>query len=87
MTEYVICALTKVSSEEIMIKIRLRELLTEHGMTQFELAESTGIRPSTICDMCNNNCTFLKIQNIDSICKRLGCKIEDLIIIIPCVKE
>lgn len=50
MTEYVICTLTKVSSEEIMIKIRLRELLTEHGMTQSELAESTGIRPSTICD-------------------------------------
>lgn len=63
-----------------MVKLNLRELLRERGMTQSELAETTGIRPSTICDMCNNNCTFLKIENIDKICCKLDCKIDDLII-------
>lgn len=62
-----------------MVKLNLLELLKEHNMTQSELAEATGIRPSTICDMCNNNCSFLKIENIDKICNKLNCSIGDLI--------
>lgn len=62
-----------------MVKLNLLELLREHNMTQSELAEATGIRPSTICDMCNNNCSFLKIENIDKICNKLNCSIVDLI--------
>lgn len=62
-----------------MIKINLRKLLSERHMTQSELAELTGIRPSTICDICNNTCSFLKINNIDKICTVLGCEVQDLI--------
>lgn len=45
-----------------MIKMNLLELLKERGMTQSELAVSTGIRPSTVSDMCCNNCRFLKLR-------------------------
>ncbi len=62
-----------------MIKINLRKLLSERHMTQAELAELTGIRPSTICDICNNTCSFLKVNNIDKICTVLGCKVQELI--------
>ncbi|MBQ7784185.1 MAG: helix-turn-helix transcriptional regulator [Oscillospiraceae bacterium] len=62
-----------------MIKLRLYELLTERKMTQTELSRLTGIRPSTICDIYNNNCCFLKLDNIDKICKVLCCDICDLI--------
>lgn len=62
-----------------MIKLNLSELLKERNMTQAELAEITGIRPSTICEIYNNNCIFLKIENIDKICCKLNCNIEDLI--------
>lgn len=65
-----------------MIMIKLSELLSERGMTQSELAQLTGIRPSTICDIYNNNCTFLKLDNIDKICSVLKCDIPDLM----CVK-
>ena len=51
-----------------MFKIELLEKLKETGMTQSELAGRTGIRPSTICDMFNNNCSFLKLENIGRIC-------------------
>lgn len=64
-----------------MIKIRLKKLLADRGMTQSELASLTGIRPSTICDICNNTCSFLKLENIDKICSALGCGISDLILI------
>ncbi len=66
-----------------MIKLNLLELLKERGMTQAEFADIIGIRPSTVCDICNNNCSFLKIENIDRICNKLNCKIEDFIIIVP----
>ena len=63
-----------------MINTNLRKLLSERHMTQSELAGLTGIRPSTICSIYNNSCTFLKLEHIDKICSALGCKVQDLII-------
>ncbi len=62
-----------------MIKISLKKLLADRSMTQSEFAALTGIRPSTICDICNNTCTFLKLENIDKICLAFGCEISDLL--------
>ncbi len=62
-----------------MIKINLRKLLSDRGMTQAELASRTGIRPSTICAICSNSCTFLKLEHINNICSVLGCGIDELI--------
>lgn len=70
-----------------MVKINLRRLLAEKSMTQSELAALTGIRPSTICDICNNTCSFLKIDNIDKICGVLGCDIQELISVFPQSKD
>lgn len=64
-----------------MIRMNLRKLLSERNMTQAELAERTGIRPSTICDICNNTCSFLKVENIEKICTVLGCQVHELIIL------
>lgn len=63
------------------MKIRLSELLESKKMTQAELSRLTHIRPSTICDLYNNNCSFIKLEHIDRICKALSCGIEDLIIL------
>lgn len=68
-----------------MVKINLRKLLTDRRMTQSELADRTGIRPSTICDICNNTCSFLKIDNIDKICEALECSIQELISVFPSI--
>lgn len=62
-----------------MIKINLRKLLSDRGMTQSELASRTGIRPSTICAVYNNSCAFLKLEHIDKICSALGCEIAEFI--------
>lgn len=63
------------------MKIRLSELLERERMTQAELARLTHIRPSTVCDMYNNNCSFIKLEHIQRICKVLDCGIEELIIL------
>lgn len=65
-----------------MIKIMLKKLLSDRGMTQAELASWTGIRPSTICAMCGNSCTFLKLEHIDKICSALECEVQELILLI-----
>jgi len=64
-----------------MFKLNLSKLLADRGMTQSELAHITGIRPSTICDIYNNNCTFIKLDNIDKICSALECDISELMCI------
>jgi len=62
-----------------MIIIRLRHILNSKGITQSELAKATRIRPSTICDLYNNNASFLKLNNLYKICNFLNCKVEELI--------
>lgn len=61
------------------MKIQLSELLERKRMTQAELARLTHIRPSTVCDMYNNNCSFIKLEHIERICKVLDCGVEELI--------
>ncbi len=61
------------------MKIRLSKLLNEAGMSQAELARITKIRPSTVCDMYNNNCAFVKLEYVEKICKTLGCRIDELL--------
>ncbi len=66
-----------------MVTIKLRELLERRGMTQAELARLTGIRPSTICDMCNNNADFLKVDYLNRILAVLNCGLNDVLEDIP----
>lgn len=70
-----------------MVKTNLKKLIGNRGITQSELAEMTGIRPSTISDLCNNNTRFLKTENIDKICTALSCGISDLITYTPTSKS
>ena len=61
-----------------MVIIKLKKLLYEKGISQSELEKATGIRPSTICDLYNQNAAFVKLENVYKICKVLNCKIDDL---------
>ena len=63
-----------------MIHIDLRSLLDRRNMTQAELAKLTGIRPSTICDLCNNNADFIKLDYLNRILKALKCGLNEVLI-------
>lgn len=62
-----------------MIYIKLRSLLERKNMTQSELARLTGIRPSTVSDLCNNNSDFIKIDFLNRILKALKCDLHDVL--------
>lgn len=66
-----------------MVKLNLQRILQDRNITQKELSRLTGIRPSTICDMCNNNADFIKLDNLDRICSVLGCGVEDVVSFVP----
>lgn len=63
-----------------MININLRPILERRNMTQAELAKLTGIRPSTICDLCNNNADFIKLDYLNRILMTLKCSLNDVLI-------
>jgi len=63
-----------------MIDIKLRSLLERRGMTQSELSKLTGIRPSTISDICNNNADFIKLDFLNRILEVLKCNLNDVLV-------
>ncbi|MDU1202531.1 MAG: helix-turn-helix transcriptional regulator [Clostridiales bacterium] len=66
-----------------MIKFTLKVQLAMKEMSQKELAEATGIRPSTISAICNNKIKHLPVEAIDKICNELECNPEDFIKYLP----
>lgn len=61
-----------------MIKCRLKVLLAENDMTQKELAEKTGIRVSSVSDMCQNKAKHIPITTLDILCDFFDCQPNDI---------
>ena len=66
-----------------MIKFRVRVQLAMKDMNQKELAELTGIRPSTISAICTGTVKHLPIDALDKICAVLECQPSDLMEYLP----
>ncbi len=66
-----------------MIKFRVRVQLALKELNQKELAEKTGIRPSTISAICTGTVKHLPIEALDKICAVLECQPSDLMEYIP----
>lgn len=66
-----------------MVKIHLSRLLGEKRWTQKDLADATGIRPSTINEWYHELVPSLNVDHIDKICEALDCTITDLLEYIP----
>ena len=62
-----------------MVKIHLSRLLGEKRWTQKDLADATGIRPSTINEWYHELVPRLNVDHIDKICEALDCTITDLL--------
>ncbi len=66
-----------------MIKFRTRVRLAMNDMNQKELAEMTGVRPSTISAMCTGAAKHIPVDVLDKICTALHCQPGDLLEHIP----
>ena len=52
--------------------VKIREILKEKGMTQKDLAEKTGIAPTTISFICRDATTTLNKEHLARIAEVLG---------------
>lgn len=58
------------------VRLRLKELLEERGMTQKRLAELSGIRESTISDIARGTRTVINVTHLAKIAEAL--QIQDI---------
>jgi putative transcriptional regulator len=62
------------------IRIRLKEILAEKGISQRELARKMGIRHPTINHLCSDNVDRVYIRTLEQICEALGITVDQLIV-------
>lgn len=55
-----------------MVRNRLKTLLELKGLTQKEFAEITGIRQSTISELCRNSKSVMNLEHLEIIMKALN---------------
>lgn len=62
-----------------MIRILLSQKLGALRMPQAELARMTGIRANTICDLYNELCDRISLEQLDLICEALHCDLSEIL--------
>ena len=60
------------------IKINISRMLGERKMNMRELSDKTGIRPSTISALYYEETKRIEIEQINALCKALGCGVGDI---------
>lgn len=62
------------------IRLRLKEILKERGMTQRELARLMNTRPNTISHLCSKGVNAVYFDTLEQLCKTLDVQLYDLIV-------
>jgi putative transcriptional regulator len=63
------------------IRVRLREILKEKGMTQMQLAEKTGIPQGTISRYYGDKIDRLDKNSLEKFCDALNVDLVDLLVL------
>lgn len=72
-----------------MIRFKIKEVISEREfqsgrrITQDEISQSTGIHRTTLSKISGQRGYNTTTDNIDKLCRFLGCKVEDLMQYIP----
>ncbi|WP_099190810.1 helix-turn-helix domain-containing protein [Tepidibacter mesophilus] len=62
------------------VKLRLKEILEEKGVSQRELARMMDTRPATISHLCSEKSKSVYYETLDQLCKTLDVHLHDLIV-------
>ena len=62
-----------------MIKIKLRELMWDKGITAIQIQHETGIHATTISRILHNKLTNIGLDTIEKLCDVLDCRIQELL--------
>lgn len=62
------------------VRLRLKEILEEQGISQRELARRMNVRPSTVSHLCSDKVNAAYFDTLEQICKTLNIQLHDLIV-------
>ena len=65
------------------IKLKLKELMTEQGISRYKLARSINTRFEVVNKWYNGNVEKIDLDVLARICYVLNCKIEDILVYSP----
>lgn len=63
------------------VRLRLREILEERGISQRELARRMNIRSSTVSHLCSDKVNAAYFDTLEQICKTLDIPLHELIVL------
>ena len=66
-----------------IVRIRLNDVLQERRMTRQQLAILTGLRPSTVSDLCKPTSSRIYLSTIAVLCAELNISVGELIVLEP----
>lgn len=62
------------------IRIRLKEILQEKGLSQRKLSLMTNMRPATISHLCSDNVDRVYIRTLEQLCEALDVPLYELMV-------
>lgn len=62
-----------------MIKFKIKELLEKHSMSRYKLEQYTNLSYRRINDYYFNRVEFIKVEELEELCKLFNCEIQDII--------
>lgn len=62
------------------MKLSIQQKLKEQGLTRYELAKRIGVTYPTIDNIYKGNSSSIKLDILESICKELGCTLDEILI-------
>ncbi len=62
------------------VKLRLKDILDEKGISQRKLALAIDVRPATINHLCKDDVNAVYLDTLDKICEYLKIELNELII-------
>lgn len=62
-----------------MIKFKIKELLEKNEMSRYKLEQYTNLSYRRINDYYFNRVEFIKVEELEELCKLFNCGIQDII--------
>ncbi|UHA73756.1 helix-turn-helix domain-containing protein [Paenibacillus sp. 481] len=63
------------------VRLRLREILEQRGISQRELARRMNVRPSTVSHLCSDKLNAAYFDTLEQICKTLDVPLHELLVL------
>lgn len=63
------------------IRLRLKEILEDKGMSQRELARLMDVRPNTISHLCSDKVNAAYFDTLEQICRTLNVSLNELLVL------